>query len=88
MFQLGTRPNLLMLSPVFIPCCAADSLSARVGALEYYYLNWGLDGYLHYSQASTLLSKEKEQTMLKVATRRPRAISVAVNGHSSLETLE
>ena len=40
--RVGTRPNLLRPSPVFIPCCA------RFRALEYYYINWGLDGHPHY----------------------------------------
>lgn len=61
--------NLLTPSAVFIPLCATDSPSAKVwglGILLVYNNNiWSLDGHPHYNQALTLLSTEKEPTLLR-----------------------
>lgn len=54
MLRVGTRPNLLRPSPVFIPCCA------RFRALEYYNINWGLDGHPHYDLRLSLYFLKRE----------------------------
>ena len=54
MFRAGTRPNLLRPSPAFTPCCA------RFRALEYYYINWGLDGHPHHDLKLSLYFLKQE----------------------------
>lgn len=73
-----------MPSLVFIPHCATASPSARFGTLEYYYVNWGVDGHPHYSQTLTLFSKEKKIYHVQGGYQRQRVVSVAMNGHEQL----